>query len=162
MAGPSSGFRVWGPRLAVALWAPSMALIVWSLWRSPADDAGGDARRAIRLTAEERDVVLEVMRANVVSIHGILAAQAAGDLGEVVRVASTAATAPGPVARFVSLKRKLPAEWREMGKQVDGSFAAIAEQARAGSSPGVTAELAANTGACVACHARFRLALEVD
>jgi hypothetical protein len=155
--------------VAICLWVPTIAFGAWAWWSNagqpgnPADAAHPeDTRRAIRLTREEQQVVLEVMRANIVALQSVLAAQASGDLNGVAEAARAAADAPGPVARMPSLKHKLPAEWREIGKQVDASFAAMDVQARSGSSAGVTRELANNTAACVSCHAMFRLVVDGD
>jgi hypothetical protein len=161
MAGRSRFLRHYAPGLALAVWVPTVALGAWAWWsatqrgREP-----DDTRRAVRVTAEERAVVLEVMRANLVAIHAVLDAQASGDLHAVAVAARAAADTPGPAARLGSLKHKLPPEWREVGKQVDATFAAMSEQARLGNSAGVTRELANNTAACVSCHAMFRLTLE--
>jgi len=161
MGGRSRLFRQYALGLALAVWVPTVALGAWAWWsatqRRPEAD---DTRRAVRVTAEERAVVLEVMRANIVAIQSVLEAQASGDLPAAAEAARAAADAPGPAARLGSLKHKLPPEWREVGKQVDASFAAMSEQARLGNSAGVTRELANNTAACVSCHAMFRLVVE--
>ena len=158
-------FRQYAPGVALAVWVPTVALGTWAWWSTgqrvhDEERDPDDTRRAVRVTAEERAVVLEVMRANIVAIQAVLEAQANGDLPAVAEAARAAADAPGPAARLKSLKHKLPPEWREVGKQVDASFAAMSEQARLGNSAGVTRELANNTAACVSCHTMFRLTLE--
>ena len=43
---------------------------------------------------------------------------------------------------FTSLKRKLPPAWRELGKQVDNTFAGVANRAAEGNTTGVTEQMA--------------------
>lgn len=153
---PLERARAWAGPIAVCLWVPTAAALWWSRQPAPAPDD----RRAIAVTAAEREVVLEVMRGNVDSLHAVLAAQAAGDGAGVATAARQAADTPGPAARLASLKRKLPPEWRELGQQVDAGFAAAADAGAAANSQGVTEALASTTAACAACHAGFRLVTE--
>jgi len=163
----SSRFSGWAPRLAIALWIPTAGVLAWSLAGErgssapPASSqAASDPRTTIRVTAAEREVVREVMRANVVSLHAVLQAQADGDLAAVARHAREASVTPGPAARMDSLKQKLPPQWRDMGRQVHVTFAAIADRATTEGTAVVTAQLAQNMAACVACHSSFRLVSE--
>lgn len=154
-------FAAWAGPVAIGLWLPTVAVGAWWALRRPGEAApSDDARRAIGVTPEERAVVQEVMRGNVVALHAVLQAQAAGDGAGVATAARAAADTPGPAARMASLKRKLPPEWRELGQQVDAGFAAAADAGAAANSQGVTEGLVSATAACAACHATFRLVTE--
>lgn len=156
--------------MAVLLWVPSTAVGVWWVATNPAGEptptvahapeaTPNDARKGISVTRTEHALALNVMRANLVLLHQILEAVRDNDRAAVTRLATEAARLPGPARRSPSLRKKLPPQWRELGQQVDAGYQQLADAA---STPdgSLMEPLTLATGACVSCHAIYRLDLE--
>lgn len=164
----ASGPSLW-PLIAVALWVPTAGVGAWRFLSPPEPAAPAtprvvappdDAREGIVVTLEEREVALGVMRENLDGLHGIVQAMAEGDRTRVAARARAAAELPGPARRSASLRAKLPDGWRALGKQVDSGFGELAEAA-ATPDADLAGPLSQATAACVACHARYRLDLQL-
>jgi hypothetical protein len=142
--------------LAIALWIPA-ALALLSPEEGefvPADEA----RELLAVTPAEREIVREVMRENVVSLNGVLAALEAGDLEAAARLSREASEAPGPGRRDPALRERLPEAWLGMGKQVHRGYKDLARRLEGGATAGdAVGALSGVTAACVSCHATYRL-----
>ncbi len=121
-----------------------------------------DGRTAIQLTAGERNHVLGEMRGLLEAVQSITAGLAANDMEQV----ASSATAVGMALagdESPSLIAKLPLEFKKNGFAAHAAFDSLAATARDnGDATLVVQELSEILGACTACHAGYRLALEAE
>lgn len=119
--------------------------------------ASSDGRKAIRLTAGERDLVLVEMRAFLESVKGIVTAVNDGDMGKVA--ASARAVGNGAAQEVpVSLMAKLPLEFKTLGLATHSAFDDLVVEAEgAGDGKVVMTKLAKLMDNCTTCHAGYRL-----
>jgi hypothetical protein len=121
---------------------------------------GTDNRRAILLTAAERDLVLTEMRAMLKAVNGIVDALAAGDMPRAAQAASTAGMG---MAADVSplLMVQLPLDFKQLGIGTHQQFDQFAAQIGKGgmTQQAALAQLSAITARCVACHEANRLGI---
>lgn len=146
--------------LALVLWVPVAVSLLGEPPAAPPTEyvPEGEARRLLQVLPEEREIVREVMRENVVALHGVLSAIDAGDLEGAAALAREAARSPGPGRRDPALRERLPEDWLAMGKQVHRGYKSAARRLDGGAT-GLEAlgDLSEVTGACVACHVSFRV-----
>ncbi|MBL8566457.1 MAG: hypothetical protein JNM89_12140 [Hyphomicrobiaceae bacterium] len=119
-----------------------------------------DERQEIRISAGERDFVLNEMRNFLLNVQGVVAALADDKPAEVAKQARASGMGHrGHVPR--SLMMKLPQEWRMLGMDTHGRFDALALEAEGlADRKQMTAQLAAILANCNGCHAAYRLVSE--
>jgi cytochrome c556 len=119
-----------------------------------------DGRQALKLTPEERNLVLGEMRGFLVAVQGVIAAtnreemQAAAEAARKAGMAAQTAVPPALIA-------KLPLEFKKLGFDTHRKFDALALDAEQLGDPdhtrGQLAELMTN---CIGCHATYSLVAE--
>jgi cytochrome c556 len=121
-----------------------------------AQPSAKDNRTAIYLMPQERSMVLAEMRHFLEGVDGLLHAALIENMALVEKTArplGMQAMRNTPV----SLKRKLPAGFTQLGAQTHKVFQAIADDARDLEDPQQTLEqLKTLTGSCIACHRAYR------
>jgi len=137
--------------LIVILGGAYKFLIQGSVSESP------DGRKAIHLTAYERDLVLKEMRAFLVSVQQITKGISENDMARVTEYAKKAGRAAQQEVP-VTLMGKLPLSFKKLGFDTHSKFDFLAMDAEslADSSHALT-QLATLMENCVACHAAHRL-----
>lgn len=119
-----------------------------------------DERTAIRLSAGERNFILHEMRGFLVSVHGIVDAIAAdnpGKAAEHARASGMGATHDVPP----EMMRKMPSEWRTLGRDTHIRFDALALEATGmGDGRQILRQLSETLANCTSCHAAYRLVVE--
>lgn len=123
-------------------------------------EQSSDGRMAIKLNENEKNLVLEEMRAFLLSTQQIVAAVNKKDLKQVEK----SARAVGRAAQNAvpgTLMGKLPMEFKKLGVDTHNKFDLLAMDAEqledAAHSMNQLEELLQN---CVACHASYRIELE--
>ena len=119
-----------------------------------------DPREGVVVTLEEREVALLVMRQNLENLHEIMAAMGTEDRARVATLAREAVKMPGPGRRVPALRAKLPDGWRAISKNIKISYTKLATAAE-DPEANMAAPLSEATAACVACHASYRLDLQL-
>ncbi len=153
--------------VALALWVPVAAGLVWlglrGTQRGAVDAAAlspaADGRQAIVVSPADALVVSQVMRDNLSGLQAIQQAAAEGNMAAVSRAAESWAATPGPARQSATLEQKLPRQWRALGFSLHETLRQLADDA---GRPDFSAELLSvrlseGVGACVACHASYRL-----
>lgn len=116
-----------------------------------------DGRLAVKLTKDERNMILKEMRTWLQSAQAVLEAATKNDFIEVNRVAKISgmgaeAATPG------SLFRKLPVEMKVLGFDTRKKFDEIASDAlRLKDSQHTIKQVSTAMGNCIACHEVYRL-----
>lgn len=116
-----------------------------------------DGRTSVILTKDERNLVLEEMRAFLVSVQGVSQAITENDMEAVADIAHKAGMAaeaetPG------SLLQKLPLGMKKLGFGTRDKFDEIAETAKTSKDTAVARkQLDALMHNCIACHSIYRL-----
>jgi len=116
-----------------------------------------DGRTNVVLTKDERNLILEEMRAFLVSVQGVSQAITENDMDKVAELAHKAGMAaeegtPG------SLLQKIPLSMKTMGFGVRGQFDEISETAKTSKDPKeARKQLDALMQTCIACHMVYRL-----
>jgi len=116
-----------------------------------------DGRTNVVLTKDERNLVLDEMRAFLVSVQNISQAITEKDMDKVVTLAHKAGMAaeegtPG------SLLQKLPIGMKKLGFGVRGQFDEISASAKETKDPAVARKQLDNLmNTCIACHSIYRL-----
>lgn len=123
-------------------------------------EQASDGRMAIKLNENEKNLVLEEMRAFLTSTQQIIASINSKDLKQVAK----SARAVGRAAQDAvpgTLMGKLPMEFKKLGVDTHNKFDLLAMDAEqledAAHSMNQLEELLQN---CVACHASYRIELE--
>ncbi len=143
--------------LALALWVITVAIGGYYFVRGQTAPSS-DGRLAIELPTAGRDLVLTEMRAMLKSVEGVVAGAAARDMKQVA-VAARASGMAAAVDMSPQLMAALPLEFKQLGLSVHKGFDELAAAAEQGVSPSeVLSQLGTQLGACVACHAAYRLA----
>jgi len=138
-----------------------VALMAYKFLFQGAVTPSTDGRTAILLNDEERNLVLAEMRTFLVSTQQIVAALNTGDSQQVVAAAKAVGAAaqqqvPG------TLIAKLPMEFKKLGFDTHQKFDLLALDAEQLGDKGQTLEqLAQLLQNCVACHAGYRIDLEI-
>jgi len=116
-----------------------------------------DGRQALRLTADERHMVLGEMRAFLVAVQNIIAAtnredmEAAAEAARKVGMAAQGAVPPGLIG-------KLPLEFKKLGFSTHKQFDELSlDAAQLGDPQHAREQLTALMNNCVACHATYSL-----
>jgi len=116
-----------------------------------------DGRTNVVLTKDERNLILDEMRAFLVSVQNISQAITEKDMDKVVTLAHKAGMAaeagtPG------SLLQKLPIGMKKLGFDTRGKFDEISASAKETKDPAVARKQLDNLmNNCTACHAIYRL-----
>ena len=116
-----------------------------------------DGRTSVILTKDERNLVLEEMRAFLVSVQGVSQAITENNMDTVAKLAHKAGMAaeaetPG------SLLQKLPLGMKKLGFGTRDKFDEIAETAKTSKDAAVARkQLDALMHNCIACHSIYRL-----
>ena len=118
------------------------------------ETASPDARRAVQLTAQQRNAVLVEMRTLLASVGGVLGAAVRSDSMGIRGAAKASGTA---AAADPALEKLLPADWLQLAMQTHQGFDSLAAAAGAGRDA-VVLRLGNITTNCVSCHAMYRLA----
>ena len=116
-----------------------------------------DGRTSVVLNKDERNLILDEMRAFLISVQAVSQAITEGDRDTIIREATRAgmaAEANTPGAIF----RKIPLAMKQLGFDTRGRFDQIAEAARQGADmKTLRVQLDSLLNNCIACHASFRL-----
>jgi len=144
---------------AISLWFISV-VVVATFFIKGNTETSDDQRLAVILKPMERNFVLAEMRMLLEGVQGITAGLAAGDMKQVSvsarRIGMASAVDVNP-----SLMLKLPLEFKQQGMAVHKQFDQLADMADSGESPSkLTAILAEQLSACVACHSIYSLKAE--
>jgi len=116
-----------------------------------------DGRTSVVLTKDERNLILDEMRAFLVSVQGVSQAITENNMGKVAELAHKAGMAaeegtPG------SLLQKIPLGMKKLGFGTRDKFDEIAETAKTSKDPVVARkQLDTLMQNCIACHAIYRL-----
>lgn len=123
---------------------------------------GEDQRQAIVLEPAERSFVLAEMRAFLTTVQGITAAISREDMAAVASLAKASGIAT-TVGTPVTLMKKLPLQFKQLGLGVHRDFDQLALDAEQLSDPGHSLkQLADITAKCVACHATYQFTTGVQ
>lgn len=144
------------------LWAIIIVLLVFSGFLVNKFVSGSvapseDGRTSVLLTRNERNLILEEMRAFLVSVQGISQALTENNMEKVAELAHKAGMAaeegtPG------SLMQKVPLAMKKMGFGAREQFDGIAETAQTTKDAAVARrQLDTLMQTCIACHAIYRL-----
>lgn len=127
---------------------------------STAPASATDERRAVTLTAAERNFVLGEMRNFLASVEGITTAIAEDKPAEVAKAARSSGMGNRHnVPR--ELMMKMPPEWRALGMDTHSRFDALAVEADSmGEAKPLLGQLAGILANCNGCHAGYRLVTE--
>lgn len=149
-----------------ACWASIMVLLLvvfggaYKFLFQGVTEQASDGRMAIKLNENEKNLVLEEMRAFLTSTQQIIASINSKDLKQVAK----SARAVGRAAQDAvpgTLMGKLPMEFKKLGVDTHNKFDLLAMDAEqledAAHSMNQLEELLQN---CVACHASYRIELE--
>lgn len=119
--------------------------------------AARDAREAIALSRNERDLVLSEMRLMLESTEGVVAGLAANDMVAIEQAAARSSpSAPGTVDQ--ALHGALPEAFLHAGAAAHGGFEDIARLAREGEgAAAINARLSQTLHQCTSCHATYRV-----
>ncbi len=116
-----------------------------------------DGREAIVLPEGERDLVLGEMRAFLVAVQGIIDASNKGDMEAAATHAKTVGLA-AQQAVPASLIKKLPMDFKKMGRATHKDFDALAiDAADLGDKEHTMEQLGELMKNCLACHALYRI-----
>lgn len=121
-----------------------------------------DGRISVLLTKDERDLILNEMRAFLVSVQGVSQAITENDMARVESLAHKAGMAaeqgtPG------SLLQKIPLSMKKLGFGTRDKFDEISDTARTEKDASLAREqLDALMLNCIACHATYRLPEPVE
>ncbi len=119
-----------------------------------------DGRTEILLSPGERNYVLGEMRSMLEAVQSVTEGLATGDMELVAQSASAVGMAQAGGAS-PSLVAKLPLTFKKNGFAAHAAFDDLAQSAReTGSIDQVLAGLSDILGACTACHAEYRIALQ--
>lgn len=116
-----------------------------------------DGRTSVILTKDERNLILDEMRAFLVSVQGVSQAITENDMDKVAELAHKAGMAaeegtPG------SLLQKIPLGMKKLGFGTRDKFDEIAENARTKKDAALARQQLDNLmNNCIACHAIYRL-----
>lgn len=144
---------------AISLWLITL-VVVATFFIKGKTEMSDDQRLAVILKPQERNFVLGEMRMLLEGVQGITAGLAAADMKQVsdsargIGMATAADVNP-------NLMLKLPLEFKQQGMAVHKQFDQLADMADSGaSSAKLTAMLADQLSACVACHSIYSLKAE--
>ncbi|TAM43481.1 MAG: hypothetical protein EPN55_13555 [Gammaproteobacteria bacterium] len=149
MADLNSKCKAWSAFLAVSALTIDMS-VAW------ADDATHqDKRLDLGLTAAERNEFLSEMRQMLASVQGIVAGISTEDRQ---KIAKSARYSGNRMARAtpVSVRRKLPPSFRDIGGDTHMMFEEIAVRAEADDMDMLAALTGRLMQQCLTCHAMFR------
>jgi cytochrome c556 len=143
---------------ALGLWAMTiLATAVFLLHGQTVPTS--DGRKTIRVSPDERHIILKEMRGMLTAAHGIVIGLTQDDV-KAVATAARAAGISSAVDISPRLMAKLPLEFEQMGMKMHVGFDALASAAEAGETrEALLARLGAQLGACVACHEVYSLRL---
>jgi cytochrome c556 len=116
-----------------------------------------DGRTSVVLTKDERNFILEEMRAFLVSVQGVSQAITENNMEKVAELAHKAgmaaeANTPGAILQ------KIPLSMKKLGFGTRGKFDEISEAAKTKKDPALARkQLDALMNNCIACHVSFRL-----
>lgn len=131
-----------------------------------------DARILITMPADDREHCMEHMREFLEVTSGILSSALHGDTARIIALAEStqprrmrqmsaeerAAFSPRDQTRPERMRQVLPAEYRQMMRNMRDGFALLAHDARQGAGMEHTLhQLAQIKGSCIACHRSFRI-----
>ena len=148
--------------ISIGLWLMTAAVVAVLFVRG-STVTSTDGRQAILLSPAERDLVLGEMRAMLGSVHGIVQGVHANDLAKVAAAARASGMAAAADVN-PALMAKLPLEFKELGMSVHRGFDDLAMAVDRGAADRDEAlrRLGAQLGACVGCHAAYRIAPETS
>ncbi len=119
-----------------------------------------DGRTAVLLSRTERDFVLAEMRMMLASVQEITQALSQADYARAAQAARSASR--HDAARIpIGLMAKMPLEFRSAGRSMHEGFDDMANaMEQRGALPDLYGKLADQLGACVGCHASYKIELE--
>ena len=142
--------------LLVVSWAVILGMVYLFFFRGNVGPQE-DGRTVIEMTAAERSYILAEMRGFLEAVEGIMSAVASDDMDRVAKIAQSQGLA-GHALPPASLLRKLPLDFKRLGRPTHRLFDALAEEASTVGTPKtVAAKLSEILQKCTACHASFAL-----
>lgn len=116
-----------------------------------------DNRRAVVLSASEKDIVLGEMRALLISLNGILKGLGNDDF-KAVSIAATAAGSGMAADLNPILMAKLPLDFKTLGMGLHKDFDQLSLDVKNGMTKDqVIVRLGDMTNKCLACHATYKI-----
>lgn len=122
----------------------------------PPPSAQIDSRISLHMTPEERVEFLASMRVMLGSVQGILRGIATDDRALIERSAKQSGNQMAR-ATPVSIRKKLPPEFGELGAPTHLAFEEIAIRAETDPRDELTRLMASTMDQCMTCHARFKV-----
>lgn len=146
----------WLAVIAIGLWLVSAAGGAFLFVRGQTEVAS-DGRTAVKLSPQERDVVLKEMRTMLESVRDITRALADGDAGALQK-ASRASGRDMQGTVPAGLMLKLPLAFKDLGFAVHAAFDEITVASQQQETPDmIMGKLADQLARCAACHGAYRL-----
>ncbi|OIQ83837.1 hypothetical protein GALL_343560 [mine drainage metagenome] len=145
---------------SVALWLTTAGVAAW-LFVHGQTAPGTDGRKAVQLTPQERDLVLQEMRGLLQATHGVLEGLSKDDLPLVEKSARAGGMAAAADVNPM-LMAKLPLEFKQLGMSVHQGMDDIARAAEHQEpKAAILQRMSDQLGSCVACHAAWQLPVSV-
>ena len=143
--------------VALVLWVLTVGLFAIFFVKGTTT-VSSDQRRAVMLSASEKDLVLGEMRTMLTAVNGMLAALSENDMKKAAVAASSAGMAMAVDASPI-LMAKLPLDFKELGMGTHRAFDDISVDIGKGATlPEILKSMHQITNRCVACHQANRLA----
>lgn len=143
-------------KIALVLWVVTVGTFAFFFIRGSTTQ-GTDQRRAIQLSAEEKDLVLGEMRSMLTAVNGILTGLHKNDMTAVSQAAKSAGMGMAVDLSPVFMA-KLPLEFKSLGMDLHQNFDKLSVDSEAGlSKDQVIHRLSELTSRCVACHQVYRI-----
>jgi len=141
---------------AIGLWVVTVVIAAY-FFVAGSTVSSPDGRQAIKLSADEKNLILAEMRTMLGSVQGVVDGIASKDMKRVAQAArqsGSAAAAQVPA----SLMGKLPLGFKQLGHTAHQGFDEIVVGAESGEPEDMLlARLGERLNNCVACHATYRL-----
>lgn len=138
-----------------------LSVVAYQVFVSAPLENSADGRRIIRLTEQERGLVLTEMRGFLGSVQQVAAALALNDMQQVAEQARRSGHAAQHAVPPL-LIAKLPAPFKKMGFETHASFDQLALDAEQLGDPDHSlTQLGALLQNCVVCHGAYRIEAEV-
>lgn len=144
--------------ISIALWVVTVGFAAYFFVNGNTAPSS-DQRRAILLSAPEKDLVLGEMRGILSAVNGIFEGLSKSDLPAIAEAASTAGMGMAADVN-PALMAKLPLEFKSLGMSLHRDFDELSAKVRGGMGRDqVITRMAEMTRKCVACHQTYRLGI---
>ncbi len=145
--------------LSILLWLALAGVAAWFFVHGQTAP-GTDGRKVVKLSPQERALVLMEMRGLLQSTHGVIEGLSREDLALVAKSARAGGMAAAADVN-PALMAKLPLEFKQLGMSVHQGMDDIAMAAEQGEKSTVILQRMSNQLArCVACHSAWQLPMD--